>query len=128
MTLPKPEKITEKNLKDALGAGSDLPASDDPDFKELVALAGKELMSRFNTAPDSLPGTFVIKLYLDGMKAIAAGDAPDQGDPGSVDLLGSFDALPPETALPLIKAEMTRLAALWHEYEVVRERMEGPPT
>lgn len=89
------------------------------DFEELVQLAGKELERRFREDPDSLPGTFVIKLFLDGNKAMRAGDvpdaAPDEPDPDVLDLIQN-DGLPNERKLELLNAErertLFRLAAI----------------
>lgn len=125
-TSTLPERITEKDIADALDADAIIANSaGNADFKELVDLAGRELMRRFKEEPDSLPGTFVIKLYLDGMKAIAAGDAPDESDPGSVDLLASLEALPPESAIPILRDEMERLGRLFNTYLEMSERLKG---
>ena len=87
--------------------------SEEVDFEELVALSGKELMRRFETDPDSLPGTFVIKLWLDGNKAIRAGDAPEEADntpaPDVLELV-SQEGLPTERKYDLLVAE--RLKAI----------------
>lgn len=121
-----PERITQADIDAALDADAIIAnAAGNADFKDLVDLAGKELMRRFQEEPSSLPGTFVIKLYLDGMKAIAAGETPDEGDQGSVDLLNSLEALPPETALPLLQAEITRLGYLLNDYSTAYGRLGG---
>lgn len=109
------DTITDADIAAAL----DSPPieADTPNFAELVNLAGQELMRRFREEPDSLPGTFVIKLYLDGMKAVAAGNVPDAEDPGTVDVLAALDSLPPEHARALLETELVRLRALTDAYQ-----------
>lgn len=109
---PEPDRITEADIEAALAAPSIVGDGDDADFKQLVKLAGKELMRRFQEEPSSLPGTFVIKLFLDGSKAVAAGDLPDPDDLGSVDLFKSLSVLPPEAQIEVLAAEIDRLRGL----------------
>ena len=83
------------------------------DFGELVELSGKELARRFKEDPNSLPGTFVIKLWLDGNKAMKAGDvneAPDEAPPPDVLELVQSPGLPTERKHDLLVAE--RLKAI----------------
>lgn len=88
-------------------------SEEDVDFGELVDLAGQELKRRFEEDPASLPGTFVIKLWLDGNKAILHGDAPEEEDltpePDVLDLVQQ-DGLPVERKQQLLIAE--RLKAI----------------
>src|SRR5512146_940505 len=85
--------------------------SEEADFEELVDLAGKELERRFKEDPSDLPGTFVIKLFLDGNKAIRAGDVPEdevpEPDPDVLDLVRS-DGLPVERKYELLIEERTK--------------------
>ena len=91
---------------------TDSPGDEDIDFGELVELAGKELERRFKSDPDSLPGTFVIKLWLDGNKALRAGDAPEAQDdsppPDVLDLVQS-PGLPSERKQALLLSERTKI-------------------
>lgn len=86
--------------------------SDEVDFEELVALSGRELERRFKEDPNSLPGTFVIKLWLDGNKAIRAGDTPDDApvepDPDVLDLVQN-PGLPSERKQELLLSERTKI-------------------
>ena len=93
--------------------------SEEVDFEELVSLSGKELMRRFQEDPDSLPGTFVIKLWLDGNKAIRAGDTPEETDntpPPDVLELVQSPGLPTERKYELLVAE--RLKAIGRVTEI----------
>lgn len=117
------ETVTEADIQAALESAP-LDASA-PNFGELVELAGRELMRRFREEPNSLPGTFVIKLYLDGMKAVAAGAVPEQADQGQVDILESLDALPPEHARELLRGELNRLGALTAAYQDTLAELEA---
>jgi hypothetical protein len=90
------------------------------DFEELVDLAGKELERRFRQDPDSLPGTFVIKLFLDGNKAMRAGDVPEDGpvapDPDVLDLVQS-DGLPWERKRELLETEREKCVQRLHDID-----------
>ena len=125
MPAKKLERVTEKDLEEVLSTQEIVGDPDDPDFKALVSAAGRELTRRFNTDPGSLPGTFVIKLFLDGMKALAAGVVPAVVDPGHVDVLASLQALPPEHALQLVEGEALRLSGLLDEYAEAAQRLKG---
>ncbi len=88
-------------------------SEDDVDFGELVKLSGQELRRRFEEDPASLPGTFVIKLWLDGNKAILHGDSPSEEEAGpepDVLELVQSPGLPVERKHELLVAE--RLKAI----------------
>lgn len=124
--MPRLEAVTEADITAALAGPSIVGDSHDPNLPELARLAGQELMRRFREEPSSLPGTFVIKLYLDGMKAIAAGAVPEDEDgPGAVDVLKSLDALPPEHARELVAKEIVRLGALLAAYHDTQSALEA---
>jgi hypothetical protein len=124
--LARPKRVTEAELEEVLNAEPVIVGDpDDPNFKELVGAAGRELTRRFNDDPGSLPGTFVIKLFLDGMKALAAGAVPEAEDPGSVDILSSLGSLPPEHARELLCNEIHRLGELVAEYRGALAELEG---
>ena len=118
------QTITDQDIQDALDSEPIIDGSD-PDFKEIARLVAQELMRRLKDDPESLPGTFVIKLYLDSQKALAAGAVPDQGDQGQVDILASLDALPPEHARELLRGEIVRLVALLDAYQDTLLEMEA---
>ena len=90
----------------------EIPVGDgDPDFAELVSAAGKELTRRLDRDPDSIPGTFLIKLWLDGNKALRAGDAPSEDSPPDPDVLEliSNPGLPAERKIELLNAEREKV-------------------
>jgi hypothetical protein len=103
---------------------------DDPDFADLVVAAGNELKRRFKKDPDSLPGTFVIKLWLDGNKAIRAGDAPKQGDdlppPDLLELVQS-EGLPYERKHDLLIAEIVKAEQRVIDIKAALENLERQP-
>lgn len=53
--------------------GDTLLDENDPDFHSVGKLAALELQKRFKEDPSALPGTFVIKLFLDYQKALERG-------------------------------------------------------
>lgn len=112
----------EKEL-DAL-ADAVLATPDNNDFREIVKLATKELLRRFNEEPENLPGTFVIKLVLDGLKAIAANDVPE---PETVEdgrsILDSIHAVPPAHAVKLLDREIERRQAELAAFVAKREEL-----
>lgn len=111
--MSEPGRIDEAAINAALD-GLVQNAAGDASFAGLVAAAGRELQRRFDTDPDSLPGTFVIKLFLDGTKAIAANDVPDDADDGPppdvLDLVQN-KGLPVTRRVELLRTERDRTAA-----------------
>lgn len=124
--MSEPERIDEAAINAALDGLVQNAAPDDASFSGLVAAAGKELQRRFDNDPDSLPGTFVIKLFLDGTKAIAANNVPDETpdgpEPDVLDLVQN-EGLPVTRRRELLLAErdraVDRLAAIDHALEAL---------
>ncbi len=78
------------------------------DLQALVPLAAKELKRRFENDPESLPGTFVIKLFLDGHRQLVRQDegvdVEAEQEPDVLDLVQS-PGLPLERKLELLESE-----------------------
>jgi hypothetical protein len=105
---PGPERIDFDAFADAIV--QNVGQEDDGDFREIVGLATKELLRRFKEEPEDLPGTFVIKLVLDGLKAIAAKDVPEASEGEDTrSIIDTLDALPPEHARKLLQREIDRM-------------------
>ena len=78
---------------------------------------------RFEEEPENLPGTFVIKLVLDGLKAIAARDVPEPAEVEGLNILDSLDAVPVEHARMVLDREIARLRAELERFERKREEI-----
>jgi hypothetical protein len=105
---PGPERIDFDAFADAIV--QNVGQEDDGDFREIVGLATKELLRRFKEEPEDLPGTFVIKLVLDGLKAIAAKDVPEASEGEDTrSIIDTLHALPPEHARKLLQREIDRM-------------------
>jgi hypothetical protein len=105
---PGPERIDFDAFADAIV--QNVGQEDDGDFREIVGLATKELLRRFKEEPEDLPGTFVIKLVLDGLKAIAAKDVPETSEGEDTrSIVDTLHALPPEHARKLLQREIDRM-------------------
>jgi hypothetical protein len=118
------ETLEQDELLAALGeAVTTTTDVESASFRDLIDAAGRELKRRFDDDPESLPGTFVIKLFLDGQKAIASKDVPD--DVPEVSILDRIDALPTEHAVALIRGELARLNSLLTVYADALLRLEG---
>jgi hypothetical protein len=105
---PGPERIDFDAFADAIV--QNVGQEDDGDFREIVGLATKELLRRFKEEPEDLPGTFVIKLVLDGLKAIAAKDVPETSEGEDTrSIIDTLHALPPEHARKLLQREIDRM-------------------
>jgi hypothetical protein len=105
---PGPERIDFDAFADAIV--QNVGQEDDGDFREIVGLATKELLRRFKEEPEELPGTFVIKLVLDGLKAIAAKDVPETSEGEDTrSIVDTLHALPPEHARKLLQREIDRM-------------------
>ena len=100
-------------------------AESDPDFAKLVGAAGKELTRRLDKDPDSIPGTFLIKLWLDGNKALRAGDAPTDDAPPDPDVLELIqqEGLPRERKLELLIQEEARVRGRLIALEAAMEEL-----
>lgn len=106
---------------DAL-ADAVLENADDADFRSILSLATKELLRRFEEEPQNLPGTFVIKLVLDGLKAVAAKDVPVAQEADERSILDNLAALPKPHARKLLQREIDRVNGELARYH---EAMEG---
>jgi hypothetical protein len=116
------EQLDQDELLVALGeAVTTTTDVESASFRDLIDAAGRELKRRFDDDPESLPGTFVIKLFLDGQKAIASKDVPD--DVPEVSILDRIDALPTEHAVALIRGELARLDSLKETFVAALARL-----
>ena len=106
-------------LADAVIAG----AADDADFRSILSLATKELLRRFEEEPQNLPGTFVIKLVLDGLKAVAARDVPETPVEDTRSILDTLDALPKVHARKLLQREIDRVSGELARYTAKMEEL-----
>ena len=109
--VANPSRIDPAAELDALADAIIDGAADDEnaDFREIVDLATKELLRRFKDEPENLPGTFVIKLVLDGLKAIAARDVPEPDTTGDLSILDALDSVPRDHAVMVLDREILRL-------------------
>lgn len=123
--MPDPERFTDADLNAAADVVIANATADTASFRELIEAAGGELKRRFDEEPESLPGTFVIKLFLDGQKALAANEIVDPEDPDDqVAILDRLGALPREHAVALLKGELARLDSLREDYFRALERIQ----
>jgi hypothetical protein len=94
-----------------LGPEEALLDPEDPDFHSVGRLAARELQKRFREDPAALPGTFVIKLFLDYQKALERGvhepEATQEYD--SVRTILSDMDIEPERKKELLLLEKERL-------------------
>ena len=111
--MPSPGKITADDFTAALDLEQSdfLQDLDEADFHTIGRAAGKELLSRFKTDPGSLPGTFVIKLFLDYQKALAAGAHEPENEEVHISVLELVreSSLPDERKKELLLVERERL-------------------
>ena len=98
---------------------------DDASFIDLVEGAGKWIKNMMDNKPDALPPTFMVKLYLDGKKAIASRAVEPESDEGRVSILDRIDALPREHAVAILKGELARLDSLRDEHFAALNRLQG---
>jgi len=120
--------LTEEDFAKILDEQGDeviAATSENANFTELVEGAGRWLKYRTDNDPESLPPTFMVKLYLDGQKAIAAKQVPEEPDGTQVSILDRIDALPPEHAAMLIKGEIARLDSLRADFFAALNRIQG---
>lgn len=125
--MTDPERLTDEDVAKILAENGDeviAGASENANFTELVEGAGRWLKDRMENDPESLPPTFMVKLYLDGQKAIAAKQVPDVPDGAQVSILDRIDALPKAHAASLVKAELARLDSLRADFFAALERLQ----
>jgi hypothetical protein len=94
-----------------LGSEEALLDPEDPDFHSVGRLAARELQKRFREDPSALPGTFVIKLFLDYQKALERGVREPENAQEYVSvrtILADLD-IEPERKRELLLAERERL-------------------
>ena len=120
--MTEPGRLEQGDLLDALGAAVIADPQDPASLRELVTAAKTELKRRFEEEPESLPGTFVIKMVLDGEKQLNARDAPSELP--EVTILDRIDALPAEHGIALLRGEITRLTSLTETYTETLIRLE----
>lgn len=122
--MTDPQKITDADVAAILADNSDPPVVEDASFVELVEGAGRWLQEKMENDPESLPPTFMVKLYLDGKKAIAAKAVePELNSDNQVSILDRIDAVPAEHAITILKGEIARLDSLRAEYFAALERL-----
>lgn len=123
--MTEPAKFTEDELDKIADGLISSATADSASFRDLIDAAGLELKRRFDEEPSSLPGTFVIKLFLDGQKALAAQDFdPEELESNQVSILDRIDALPREHAAALLKGELARLDSLREGYFAALEKLQ----
>jgi hypothetical protein len=127
LTPPSASPLERLNPTAELDALADVitegAGGDNTDFREIVDLATRELLRRFRETPEDLPGTFVIKLVLDGLKAIAAQAVPEPDGPDTRSIIDNLDALPAVYALKIVDAELERVRAELAGLEAKREEL-----
>lgn len=122
--MSEPAKLTDADVEQILADASDEVPAEDASFVDLVEGAGRWLKDKMENEPEALPPTFMVKLYLDGKKAIKARDVvPDVTEEDKVSILDRIDALPREHAVALIKGELARLDSLRADYFAALERI-----
>ena len=115
------DPLNEKDLEAALNSmAAELPEGD---FAQLGPLAGQWLLNKFKYEPDTLPATFVIKLFLDFQKAVASKQLPDEEGQRDVSVLEMVrdSTLPDERKKELLIEERDSLE---DELEQVRLQLE----
>lgn len=123
--MTEPERIAEEDLAKLGEAIISNATAGSASFRELIEAAGTELKRRFDEDPASLPGTFVIKLFLDGQKALTAKEfEPTEDELGNVSILDRIDALPAEHAAALLKGEIARIDSLRADYFAALARIQ----
>ena len=115
-------QFTEEQLLGAVGDSAIEKAAEDANFSELVEAVGRWIQERIENDPDSLPATFMLKMYLDGKKAISARQVADDSVP-EISILDRIDALPAAHAIALLRGELSRLASLTESYTLTLERL-----
>jgi hypothetical protein len=123
--MPTGVSLLAEHVEEELDALADAIANsgDEGDFKDIVDLATKELLRRFKEEPEKLPGTFVIKLVLDGLKAIAARDVPEHEGEDTRSIIDTLDALPPEHGRKLLQREIDRITGELARYTAKLEEL-----
>lgn len=126
--MTEPETFTDEDVAKILDEqGDDIiaGAAGDANFSDLVEGAGRWLKDKMENEPERLPPTFMVKLYLDGKKAIAAKAVEPENIGGpQVSILDRIDALPKAHAISLVKAELARLDSLRDDFFAALERLQ----